>query len=211
MGYKHVEAALQAQLPSDTSVSVAVLKLTLIAICQHADNNTDSCFPSIRRLAKMTGLGKSSVARAVVVLDGLGVFLTCVLGKGHGSSYYRVNLEGLKQIATDWNKFKEESRPKLDPSVPERDTDDLEATPSVPLRDAASHYGTQCPTVEISVPQRDVICNDRSGDQSGDTVIADLRSVHEPLSKEQTESVKVKTAGASCFGNTDLRGSVEEL
>ena len=103
MGFNHVEAALQAQLPHQTGIDMGTLKLVLIAICQHASNDANYCFPSTRRLAKMTHLSKSTCAKAVEYLNCMGCFLNYSKGDGSGSSSYIVDLERLKGWRIDWN------------------------------------------------------------------------------------------------------------
>jgi hypothetical protein len=106
MGYKHVDAALKAKLPKIDGHATSTLKLVLIAICQHADNKTNACFPSYRRLAKMTQLSRSAVGKAVIVLDGIGCFVFFKPGDVHGNScHYVVDLKRL----WDWAVSKEDS------------------------------------------------------------------------------------------------------
>jgi len=53
---------LKAKLPH-------TVKLTYFALCSFANKNTETCYPSISKLAEITGISKSSVIRAVKVLE----------------------------------------------------------------------------------------------------------------------------------------------
>jgi hypothetical protein len=180
MGYKHVDAALQARLPYTTGIEMGTLKLVLVAICQHADNNSNYCFPSTRRLARMTHLGKSTVAKAIAYLDSIGCFTNYSKGTGHGSSSYIVDLDRLRHWAIDWD------------SVHHMDTDENEEDFSVHHVDVASTTETQSPLGSTQSPPLDPNQSfDRSGVQSGNTVKDRPSGGSSLASRDQkTESVK---------------------
>ena len=102
MGFKYVEAALQAAIPKTEGIDTGVVKAVLVAICQHADNTTGQCFPAIDRLARMCQHSQSSVSRAVDVLNSLKVFTHYRKGDGHICSRYAVDLKRLESWAIDW-------------------------------------------------------------------------------------------------------------
>jgi hypothetical protein len=192
MGFKHVEAALQAQLPHQTGIDMGTLKLVLIAICQHADNNTDYCFPSTRRLARMTHLGKSTCARAVAYLHSMGCFTNYAKGKGHGSSSFILDLKRIQSWRIDWDSVRQMDA-KDEMFVPQGDSGILEDSVSVPLRDVASTSGTQSPVASMQSPATDLnLSFDRSGVLSLNAVTA---AQSENLQK--TESVKTDCLAGS--------------
>jgi DNA-binding MarR family transcriptional regulator len=71
MSFEDVDTALKADIESRRGVSVATMKLVLIAIAQHtsAKRGDHEAFPALKRLAKMTGLSQASVSNAVDALE----------------------------------------------------------------------------------------------------------------------------------------------
>lgn len=59
-----------------------------LAIKSHADFNDGEAWPGIRRLAEMTGLGKSTVDRAIQTLIDAKLLRVLATGKGHKTSRY---------------------------------------------------------------------------------------------------------------------------
>jgi len=53
---------LKAKLPH-------TIKLTYFALCSYANKNTETCYPSIGKVAGIAGISKSSVIRAVKTLE----------------------------------------------------------------------------------------------------------------------------------------------
>ena len=60
-------------------------KLALLALAEHA-NDSGVCWPSLARLASLTGMGKRTVQRAIVDLEALNL-LTKETGKGKSARY----------------------------------------------------------------------------------------------------------------------------
>jgi hypothetical protein len=118
MGFKYVEAALQAAIPKTEGIDTGVVKSVLVAICQHADNITGQCFPGMNRLAKMTQHSKSSVSRAVEALVKLKTFTKYRHGDGHIKSRYCVDLKKLESWAIDWKTVQEPWVPTGNPEYP---------------------------------------------------------------------------------------------
>lgn len=56
----------------DTEIKPATLKLTLLSLCDRADNDGYRCYPSIERIAKDTGLNKKTVQQNIKKLIDLG-------------------------------------------------------------------------------------------------------------------------------------------
>lgn len=52
----------------DASIADHTAKLVLIALADHADDKTMQCWPSAEHIAKRTGMGRSSVYRAISFL-----------------------------------------------------------------------------------------------------------------------------------------------
>jgi helix-turn-helix protein len=126
MGFKYVEAALQAAIPKTEGIDTGVVKAVLVAICQHADNTTGQCFPAIDRLARMCQHSQSSVSRAVDVLNSLKVFTHYRKGDGHICSRYAVDLKRLESWAIDWkdpSKILGTLGSQQEPWVPRRNPD----------------------------------------------------------------------------------------
>lgn len=59
-----------------------------LAIKSHADFNDGEAWPGIRRLAEMTGLGKSTVDRSIQTLIDAKLLRVLATGKGHKTSRY---------------------------------------------------------------------------------------------------------------------------
>ena len=59
-----------------------------LAIKSHADFNDGEAWPGIRRLAEMTGLGKSTVDRTIQTLIDAKLLRVLATGKGHKTSRY---------------------------------------------------------------------------------------------------------------------------
>jgi len=195
MGFKHVEAALQAQLPHQTGIEMSTLKLVLIAVCQHADNESNYCFPSARRLARMTHLSKSTCAKAVEYLNCMGCFLNYAKGAGHGSSSYIIDLERIKGWSIDWDSVRVADS-KDEEGVHVADSGKSKEPPSVRVADVASVSRTQSPRGGTQSPSGEPnLSFDRSVVPSEKSVIVAPSS-----NLQKTESVKVKTAGASGVG-----------
>ncbi len=110
MGFKFVEAALQAHIPKTEGIDTGLVKSVLVAICQHADNQTGQCFPALDRLAAMTQHSQSSCSRAVEVLRKLKVFSKYRQGDGHICSLYAVDIKRLEEWAIDWKLWKARNR-----------------------------------------------------------------------------------------------------
>ena len=51
-------------------------KLVYVVLCMHRNNETGKCFPSLQRIALLSGCGKSSVVKAVTKLERLG-YIEC--------------------------------------------------------------------------------------------------------------------------------------
>jgi hypothetical protein len=201
MGFKHVEAALQAQLPHQTGIEMSTLKLVLIAVCQHADNESNYCFPSARRLARMTHLSKSTCAKAVEYLNCMGCFLNYAKGAGHGSSSYIIDLERIKNWSIDWDSVRQADSKDDDEGVHVADSGKSEEPPSVRVADVASVQRTQRPRGSTQSPSGEPnLSFDRSVVPSEKSVKGDLRSPRPESQDKQAESVKVKTASASGVG-----------
>ncbi len=181
MGFKHVEAALQAQLPHQTGIDMGILKAVLVAVCQHASNDSNYCFPSTRRLARMTHYSKSTCAKAIAYLNGMGCFLNYAKGTGHGSSSFIIDLERLKEWAIDWVSVRQVDG-NDEEGVPSTDAEDLGNTSSVPSTDTASVARTPRPSGLPQRPQHDLnLSFDRSVIPSEKSVIvappANLRKI----------------------------------
>ena len=131
-------------------IDMGTLKLVLIAICQHADNETNTCFPSVRRLAQMTHLGKSTCAKAIGYLNCAGCFDVYSRGAGHGSSFYRIDLERLKDWEINFSVHETDTTDESD--VHAVDSEMLGDSPSVHPVDVASTTGTQCPRGSTQSP-----------------------------------------------------------
>ncbi len=184
MGFKHVDAAIKARLPHQIGIDMGTLKLVLIAICQHADNETNTCFPSTRRLAKMTHLGKSTCGKAVGFLNGMGCFDVYSRGAGHGSSFYRIDLERLKEWEIDFSVRETDATDESDVHVV--DSGMLEETPSVHPVDVASTTGTQCPRGSTqSPPAEPNLSFDRSVVPSRNSINSSL-----PLALRESENLE---------------------
>jgi hypothetical protein len=106
MSFEDVDTALKADIKSRRGVSVATMKLVLIAIAQHtsAKRGDHEAFPALKRLAKMTGLSQASVSNAVDALEEFGAFKEYVRGGGRKRSHYRLNIAKLSNIGIDWLK-----------------------------------------------------------------------------------------------------------
>lgn len=68
-------------------------KLVLLALMTHADWNTGACYPSVGRLATMTGLSRRTVQRALTGLQEYGLMVVTKQGGGNQPNTYRVDLE----------------------------------------------------------------------------------------------------------------------
>lgn len=150
MGFKHVEAALQAQLPHQTGIEMGTLKTVLVAICQHADNESNYCFPSTRRLARMTHCHQSTISRAIGYLNGMGCFSHYAKGKGHGSSSFIIDLDRIQGWKIDWAKVRleDENSDAVDISITETSdaqsiTDSSDESSSDAHSIVAMHTATQ--------------------------------------------------------------------
>ena len=67
MSIQAVAWALEQDMPN------APLKLVLVALCNHADRDTGSCFPSIRTLMREASMSRSSVQRQIKALADAGI------------------------------------------------------------------------------------------------------------------------------------------
>ena len=135
MGFKHVDAAIKATLPKINGIETSTLKLVLITICQHADNKTNACYPSLRRLASLTQQSRSSVGKAVIVLNSIGCFVSYQAGSVHGgSSHFVVDIERLRHWGTKLS---------AEETADEDDASDLSATGTLPVRQEDSLSATE--------------------------------------------------------------------
>ena len=64
--------ALHTQIPKPAGSSVQSLKLILTLLCEHANSDGGSCFPSHKRLKQFSGMGNDAVNNALKALQELG-------------------------------------------------------------------------------------------------------------------------------------------
>ncbi len=96
MSLQAIEAAVNTPAPSHAA------KLVMFALAYHHNSLTGRCFPSYDRLAKETGLNKSSVIRAVTELCGAQLLRKHKgRGKAHGQASNSYTLVFMSQRVMD--------------------------------------------------------------------------------------------------------------
>ena len=115
------------------------LKLVLVCIAQHTNGKKGdhSCFPSVERLAEMTGLSQGSVSKAVDALDAVGAFKNYIRGGGRLKSTYVLDMERIRssrysQVTSNSLEISSEDEPCPTPDEPCPSPDELSTTSGVP-------------------------------------------------------------------------------
>lgn len=105
MGFKHVAAALEYQLPESTNPRTGIVKSILLAIADRASDSTSQCYPSIADISRRSQASESSVKRAVYLLESYGVLeieRRKVKGKNcNQSNLYTLNLSESRLVPTE--------------------------------------------------------------------------------------------------------------
>jgi hypothetical protein len=80
MSSRHIEAVFTVELESPAT------RCTLIALAHHANHYTGQCWPSVRRIQQLTGMGESTVRKSIALLEERGLLL-CARTPGRATIY----------------------------------------------------------------------------------------------------------------------------
>lgn len=101
MGFKHVAAALEYQLPESNNPKTGLVKAVLIAIADRASDTTCQCYPSRADIERRSQVSESTVKRAIPLLESYGV-LKVQNRKAKGKKCNESNLYTLNLNNSGW-------------------------------------------------------------------------------------------------------------
>ena len=97
------------------------IKLTYFALCSYANKNTETCYPSITRIAKDSGLSKSSVLRAIdCLVEGKVIKAKSEKGKVNQYSLLNVTSVTVKLVSQEAQNQCHRRHKTSSPRVPEQ-------------------------------------------------------------------------------------------
>ena len=96
-------------------------KFVLMALADHMNETTLKCFPSYEMVAKITGLGRATVARSIKALKERGLIVSDHVGFAKSNNYLIVLPDSPQQSHSDTNGASQQSHSET-PSVSQRDS-----------------------------------------------------------------------------------------